>query len=263
MADLLSFKPGQAAFATGLVDPEAALPVGLRSPSGGPMHRRYAVYRNNVTTSLIEALGAIFPTVRNLVGETFFSGLAALYLRAHPPTSPLLFTYGATFADFIVDFTPAADLPYLADVARLERLWLDSYHAGDAAPLDPATLGGITADLLPRLRFAPHPALRIAAFRFSAVSIVSRDRSRSPLDGLNPHVPEWVLITRPDCDVQIRHLDRAATCLLGALADGVPLGEASSRAMAIDPALPLAALLQMAFEAGCFQSFILHEEQEK
>ncbi|MFM2279087.1 MAG: hypothetical protein RLZZ444_1318, partial [Pseudomonadota bacterium] len=42
-----------------------------------------------------------------------------------------------------------------------------------------------------------------------------------------------------------------------------PLGEASSRAMAIDPALPLAALLQMALSAGCFQSFILHEEQER
>ena len=61
--------------------------------------------------------------VRLLVGEEFFRAMAQIHVRAHRPRSPLMFEYGDELPDFIAGFPPAADVPYLADVARLEIAW--------------------------------------------------------------------------------------------------------------------------------------------
>ena len=66
--------------------------------------------------------------------------MARAYALAEPPRSPVLMDYGAGFADFIAGFAPAASLPYLPDVARIERAWREAYHAADAEPL---TAGGL------------------------------------------------------------------------------------------------------------------------
>ncbi len=126
----------QQAFAAALLDPDRDIPEGLVTPGGQPAAKRFGIYRNNVTVSLVNALSEVFPTVQNLVGEEFFRAMARLYVQDNPPTSRLLFEYGASFPAFIGQFEPAADLPFLPDVARLERLWLDSFHAADATPLD-------------------------------------------------------------------------------------------------------------------------------
>lgn len=148
-------------FAAGLLDPASLPPVFLAGPGGKLATRRYAVYRNNVVMGLGSALEEIFPAVRRIVGDAFFAGMARLYLRRHPPSSPLLFAYGADFPAFVEDFEPARALPYLADVARIERAWLDAFHAADAPSVDAGFFGSASPDELDELRFAPHPALGI------------------------------------------------------------------------------------------------------
>src|SRR5690606_15015602 len=101
-------------------DPEQAVPGAVMAHSAGIPARRFAVYRNNVVVGLVNALAARFPALQRIVGEEFFRAMAQLYVRAHPPRSRLLMEYGDGFADFIAAFEPAAELPYLADIARLE-----------------------------------------------------------------------------------------------------------------------------------------------
>lgn len=59
-------------FAAGLLDPERPAPGFLTSFTGQADPRRYAVYRNNVIVSLIQALAANFPSIERLVGDEFF-----------------------------------------------------------------------------------------------------------------------------------------------------------------------------------------------
>ncbi len=89
-----------------------------------------------------------FPAVERIVGEEFFQAMARAYVLAEPPRSPVLMDYGTTFADFIAGFAPAASLPYLPDVARIERAWREAYHAEDAEPLGPEAFAGIGADAI-------------------------------------------------------------------------------------------------------------------
>ena len=138
----------------------------MTGPNGKAAGKRYNVYRNNVTVSLIDALAAIYPAVQRITGVDFFRAMARFHVRATPPTSPLLFEYGRDFPDFIAGYEHAQTLPWLADVARIERAWLDAYHARDAAPLAPAQLAAIRPERLADLVFTPHPAARIVRSRF-------------------------------------------------------------------------------------------------
>ncbi|WNQ37918.1 HvfC/BufC N-terminal domain-containing protein [Bordetella pertussis] len=112
----------QAAFARALLDPLAPCPPGLRRAGDADPAQRYAIYRNNVVASLIQALADTFPVCRELVGADFFHGHAHAYVARRLPRSPVLARYGGAFAAFVAAHAPAASVPYLADMARLEYL---------------------------------------------------------------------------------------------------------------------------------------------
>lgn len=125
----------QALFAAALLDPDAPCPDGLTTWNGSDPARRFAVYRNNVIVSLIDALADTFPVTLELVGEAFFRAMAGIFVRRTPPRSTLLVDYGSGLPTFIERFEPAHPVPYLADVARLEMLRVRAFHAADADPL--------------------------------------------------------------------------------------------------------------------------------
>ena len=251
----------QQTFAGALLDPERAIPNGLVTPDGKEASRRFGVYRNNVIVSLVNALTEIFPTVQNLVGEDFFRAMASLYVRDNPPTSRLLFEYGATFPAFLDNFEHAADLPFLADVARLERLWLDSFHAADAAPLDGGVLQRVAPEQLAALTFVAHPATRLFCGQHAAVTIMARDRAGEPLDEIDPLVAEDGLVTRPAYDPEVRHLPKGGAEFLGVLIEGRTLGDAAGTALSMSPEFNLPAAISAIIEAGAF-SKVLFEGME-
>ena len=212
----------------------------VAGPRGKAATRRYAVYRNNVTVSLIEALAKIFPATLRITGPDFFRAMARAHVRASPPVSPLLFQYGRGFPDFIAGYEHAAGMPWLPDVARIERAWLDAYHAADAPPLPPGALAGIAPDRLGDVVLTPHPATRILRSRHPAVSIFVANRREGPVGPVAARGPEDALITRPSLEVVVRHLPPGGAEFLERLAAGAPLGAAAEAALAAAPGFDLA-----------------------
>src|SRR5690554_3007376 len=78
------------AFHTALLDPDRALPSGLTSWNRAGCERRFAVYRNNVVTSLIDVLAGNFPVVQQLVGEAFFRAMGREFVTHNPPDMPVM-----------------------------------------------------------------------------------------------------------------------------------------------------------------------------
>ncbi|MEL6958328.1 MAG: DNA-binding domain-containing protein [Pseudomonadota bacterium] len=212
----------QTEFRTALLDPTSPPPEGLRNPDGAQATKRFDVYRNNVAVSLTEALETAFPVIRKLVGDDFFRAMSGVYLRAHPPTSPLMMFYGEEMPAFLEGFGPAQSLPYLPDMARLELALRHSYHAEDSTPVAADALGQIAPDALPNVTFAFAPSLRLVPSRFPLYSIWWANTH----GGRNTQNPEPTLVTRPDLDPAVDALAPAGSAVLAALMAGEPLGDA-------------------------------------
>lgn len=236
----------QAEFARALLDADAPPPEGLAHESDG-LPRRFAVYRNNVSVGLIEALEARFPAVRKIVGEEFFKAAARVFARAHPPRAPIMSLYGEAFPSFLEAFEPARELPYLSDVARLEMARTRAYHAPDAESLPPAALAACTADQLETLRFVLHPSLEILGSAYPIVTIWAMNCGEMALAPITDWQGEDALIIRPGLDVEVRRLAPGGKSFLQSLAAGVPLGEAAARARMADGGFDLAANLAELF----------------
>ena len=140
-----------------LLVPDLATPTLVTGPRGKRAEKRYNVYRNNVTVSLIDALAATFPAVQRITGADFFRAMARFHIRETPPSSPLLFEYGRDFPDFIDRYEYAQSMPWLGDVARLERAWLDAYHAADCRCFGAEKLASVPPERLAELNFKPAP----------------------------------------------------------------------------------------------------------
>jgi hypothetical protein len=239
-------------FTPALLDPERPTPAAVSGPNGKAAAKRYNVYRNNVTVSLINALAATFPATQRITGTDFFRAMARFHVRATPPTSPLLFEYGRDFPDFIECYEYAQAMPWLADVARIERTWLDSYHAADARPLTPQALASISPDQLADIVLTPHPATRVLCSRFPVVSIFAANRNSSPTSPIAVNEPEDALITRPGLEVTVRHLPPGGATFLLHLVEGETLGAAAAAAFADCPQFDLSANIAGMIEAGAF-----------
>lgn len=240
----------QRCFAEALLDPEQACPPGLITWNASDPARRFAVYRNNVIVSLVDALADTFAVTQDLVGEAFFRAMARVFAYANPPTSRLLVFYGETFPEFIERFPPAASLPYLADVARLEFLRVRAYHAADVAPVRSEDIVAVLADedKLPDLGLALHPSLAVLDSAAAVVALWAAHQGIGALATLVPDVPETALIVRDGLDVEVMKIPRATGVFIKAVKRGATLGDAMALAQRSDPdfdaTLPLALLIQ-------------------
>ena len=218
----------QSDFRAALLNPERRIPDGLLNGHGAPAGKRFEVYRNNVTVSLAEALQAGFPVLEKLIGPANFHTLALLFLRAHPPHSPLMMHYGADMPEFLAAFQPLAHVGYLPDVARLELALRASYHAADDAPVTPEALAGLHEDS--RLTLAPSVALIRSGWPLYDIW-----RFNTEADAPKPQaIAQNVVVLRPEFDPEPHPLTPAEGDWLDAVTQGKTLGAAIDAAQAID-----------------------------
>ncbi|GGB44181.1 DUF2063 domain-containing protein [Oceanisphaera marina] len=204
-------------FMKALLDPEQALPTSLNPNPGN--QARFAVYRNNVRASLSQALADTFPVCQQLVGDDFFRAMSGLYIEHSPPSSPLLAKYGEHFPDFIASFAPAAVLPYLADLARMELDWLNVLHAAEPIQLDVDALGSILTDphRVARLRLVLQPCARLIRSPYAVVSLWQTHQGQLDIATVDPLRPEQALLVRPEHQVLLLTLNEASAHFIARL----------------------------------------------
>ncbi|MFM0505306.1 HvfC/BufC N-terminal domain-containing protein [Paraburkholderia caffeinilytica] len=247
-------------FAAALVDPEMPVPRGLVGPDRMPSETRFNVYRNNVVVGLVDALKAAFPAVCRIVGDEFFAAMARIYVALEPPKSPVMLDYGETFPDFIATFEPVQHVPYLPDVARLERAWVEAYHAAEALPIDPALLGTIDPQSLPNISFTLHPSVRVVRSSFPAVQIWLMNS-----DGGVPVAVdifsggENALVVRPVAEVEVRQVPAGAATFITSLAAGASVADATTLALGEEAGFDLAGALCDLFSIDAIVAWHRHD----
>jgi hypothetical protein len=248
----------QQRFAEGLYAPEGAAP-GFDVAGPFPAAERMDVYRRAIFANYRKALGATYPTLQRIVGDSAFAAGVDAFVRAHPSVSGDLNDYGDTFGAFLTAHPSAAAWPFVADIARLEWAIDEVNRAADAA-VDPdrvlEALAAVAPERLPSLSLRLSPRCRLIASDYPILRIW---QVRQPgYDGelrVPPDAPRDTLCVRRDPDgIVIERLSAGDFAWLAALADGAAFAVAIDVARRADAAFDLGRALHTHIGNGTIAS---------
>jgi len=219
-----------------------------------------AVYRGSISSSLTAALAAVYPVCRRLVGERFFTAAAARFIRQEPSRSPDLNDYGEAFGAFLAGFAPAAVVPYLPDVARIEWAWHRAFYGPDSGTIDMDLLARAVVEADPervRFRLPKNATLIESPFPIHRIWQANQpDHDGEEVIDLSKGGAS-LLVWRRELTRLIEPLEPKESCLLHAFAEGLTLGDACLRLSSEHPTADMGGLLAAAIRRGWLSAFEL------
>ncbi|WP_439606798.1 HvfC/BufC family peptide modification chaperone [Hydrogenophaga sp.] len=215
--------------------------------------RGLMAYQANGHALAERSLHAAFPVIAALIGQDNFAPLARELWHHHPPAHGDLARWGDTLPAFLQDHPQLADLPWLADVARVE--W--ALHQAAGAPDEDTDLAGfarLTGEDPQGLTLALAPGTAVFTSRWPVASLVTAHRDGQPglaevAERLRAGVGEAAVVWRQGLRPCVAGCSPAVAALLGALLQGLPLPDALN-ATAGDDAFDLSAWLAEAVQRG-------------
>jgi hypothetical protein len=252
-----SLRELQLKFVATLLDPAGNYAAAHVIDHAIPAQERIGFYRNNVIANFRQTLRIVYPVIERLVGARFFERAADRYMRVHPSAGGDLNRFGEHFADFLDTWPPARELSYLADVARLEWLVEESFHAADRDSLRAEGLAAVPPDRQNLLTFELHPACRLLVSAYPIHCIWQVNQPDAPGDATVDLAQGGVflLVRRRGHEVAIETLDHGGFCMLSLFAGGRNFGEALRYAVSVQPDFDVAAFLQRHVIGGTFTGF--------
>lgn len=251
----------QKIFATSLRNPKDSrivLDMAAVGDESLPQRARFDVYRNNMASSLIDALAALYPVCQRLVGEEFFRAMARAYLDRSMPDKASLIGFAPDFAGFLVGFEPARSLPYLPDVARLEHAWHKVYHGEDASPVTASDLQAYVDEhgeaALEKLELALVPAyqLLMSPYPVSRIWEANQPDESGELKISDEDRNERIFVVRPQATVEVRRVSPGAFAFLCAVQGSVSLGRALIASFEAEPERDAQQIFAELLNAGSF-----------
>lgn len=219
---MASLRELQRDFFAALRQPAANDAAAAHLATGGlAPQRRLQIYHNNHLLSLTAALEACFPVVAQLVGPACFSALAQRFILEHPPARGHLLDYGDTFPAFLAGQPELAELDYLPDVARLEWLRQEAYHAGDGPRLGLQRLAEVPGAGQQSLRIGLQPSARVFRSAYPVFSIWAAHQGAAEPGPIRlDSGAEQALVWRSPAGIEVARLEAGAAAMLRAMAAG-------------------------------------------
>lgn len=214
----------------------------------------FNIYRNGFYRACIDALASNYPAIVTLLGDTYFRTMAKVYVIEWPPEVGTLAGYGENFAEFIEMTSLSHNLPYLADVARLDRAWLEVYFSFVSTPLSAENIAemassGVEIDL-ERLTLSRSSALLSLQYPVAEVWRKLKDFGHIQKVVELPKERENILLWRYDSEVMLRTLQAKEYQFFSSFKDGLILEQAIEQAYGTDAELEMNDLFSNLLAAG-------------
>lgn len=177
----------QANFIATINEGPAALDASLFAGDPQRIMLGLRAHANTISHARLVALEETFPRTRSAMGDEAFNAASRSFIETADARARNNDALGEHFAAALRHNGQPADI---ADLAAVEWLWLQSYHAREAAPLALADLAGLDETALLALPVAPHPA----AFAMKLSAPLSAELAELQDAG----DAAAILITRPD-----------------------------------------------------------------
>lgn len=203
----------------------------------------FHIYRNGYLRSTIDALSSNYPATQSLLGIEHFREIARRFVLKFPPASGSLTGYGSKFAEFLNETDTAKRLPYLYDIATIDRAWLRVYFAPDETPVTPeqiaTLLGGETENDSQKIGLCA--ATEVLTLNFPVLEIWQELREMGSLSqfieleqGL-----QQILIWRKQSQILVRQLPLPESVFLASVKEGLNLESAAENALDQDSSFGL------------------------
>jgi hypothetical protein len=207
-------------------DAPSGAPLDILNPQRGtPGAERLAVYAGGYVARIRHALAEAYGAIRRVAGERAFTELARGYAERHPSRDYNLSLAGRHLPEFLEGWPLTATLPFLPDLARLEWLVRQAFHAFEEPPLDPRRFAQLPLEDWGRARLVFQPSVGLIRSAWPILDIwAARTQPRSAVDIDLVHRPQRVLVFRQQLEVRCELLDERQHAVLAGLLAGRPLG---------------------------------------
>lgn len=224
--------------------------------------QRFEIYADSISECRARALREIYPVCEQLVGKENFNRMAYRYVASIASISPDLNDYGEDFPDFVEQFPPAQELPYLRDLCLLEWAWHIAYDYPDTPSLNFEALNSISEQQQPHIIFhlpenanllySPYP---IATLWQATMDNQLDDDSLEIEDAENQ-----LIIWRDQNEIRIDRLNDIEWEILMLISKGMPFGELCEAFIQRHPALDMTEILPQIVSLGWIGGFEMTEE---
>lgn len=196
--------------------------VSFRRPPRGSVADRWHVYAHGFVARVEEALGLEYAAIRRIAGGEAFADLVARYLSVFPPRSWDLAGAGDRLPRFLELDRLTVELPFLPDLAALERAISAAFVAADGQPIAWADLAARGPEAVAALRLALLPG--VAALRspwpLHALWSCRLEEDDEAVSVPVENLPSRVLVYRRDGRVRVEPVSELEAALVEAASCG-------------------------------------------
>lgn len=211
-----------------LLDGDEAVVSAMRADQRRSASRALTIQRDSVQAIGARALAETFPVLERLLGADSFAATARRYLAENPSRSWSLNELGKALPDWLVDFPPLADWPYLPEVALLEWAWHEVFHAADDPPQDWQKLTALNQRQQAAALLQLPTAARLVKAQYPVLDIWQANQPSEPdtaLDLSDRDAQRLLIIRHGEQWPEIHHLDATDHALLLAIQASTSLGQ--------------------------------------
>jgi len=143
----------------------------IESDSGLSAAERLSIYSNGYQLRFKEALSTDFEHLHSYLGDQQFDALMSAYIATNPSDSTTLRHFSRHMPQFLSATDPYQSMPVLAEIARIEQAFADSFDAEDNAYARVEDLAAIAPEYWPGMTFSCQASLQRLSFQYNAFGI--------------------------------------------------------------------------------------------
>ena len=170
--------------------------------------QRMALYGNAYELRLKEALSTDYERLHSYLGDDLFDTLMQQYIENYPSHHPSLRHFGQHMVELVERQKPFSQFPEIAEIARIEQAFADSFDAADCQTVTLAQLAQIEPEAWATLTLRFHGAVQLLPQKHNSFQIWRALANEETPPKTTTSVGTW-LIWRQDLVSRYRALDTA------------------------------------------------------
>ena len=195
----------------------------------GPLSsvERLDIYANMYFFRIRDIVREEYSKVVACIGDGDFHNLIVDYLLARPPEHPSVRNAGQRLPSYLAEHELAAERPWLAELAALERARIEIFDAADTDTLTVDHLRTLSPEDFAGLPLRLIPAQLVLDAQYAVEELWQRlddDGSEQEQAREPEHAPRQILVWRQDVLVYHRALEDDEAQLWPLVREGVPFG---------------------------------------